>query len=276
MMDLPYPFLYPSYSSISFSWSLILTFPPRISVWPRNLLGFLSPPDYQILFLLYYFLVLPLSLSSDPARSREDQYTLDYWPLHTANGKEYMILSTNGTGETSRGIRARQCAFWNKYLPQLIKDGSYILTIHHIAFVYFPSTQSSVSCDPFIWVLFVPLFKSIYACIEWVPNAFQFYISCFMFPLSLSTSAPLWTTWTNGTILFCWQITKTTHSLIFIRGFPIELEKWNGSTYPVLKHMQCLKDHPVVRAQRIQVIFSYRPELKWLWFYYSSSLWLDF
>lgn len=42
-----------------------------------------------------------------------------YWPVHTAYGREYLTLDVN-TSETGRGPRLKQCAFWKKYLPQLI------------------------------------------------------------------------------------------------------------------------------------------------------------
>lgn len=41
------------------------------------------------------------------------------WPEHTATKKEYLTLDTNTT-EIGYGPRVRQCAFWKKYLPQLL------------------------------------------------------------------------------------------------------------------------------------------------------------
>lgn len=41
------------------------------------------------------------------------------WPQHTAEKKDYLTLDTNST-EIGYGIRAKQCAFWKKYIPQLL------------------------------------------------------------------------------------------------------------------------------------------------------------
>lgn len=41
------------------------------------------------------------------------------WPLHTAQGRQYIELGMN-TSFVGRGPRLRQCAFWKKYLPQLM------------------------------------------------------------------------------------------------------------------------------------------------------------
>jgi acetylcholinesterase len=44
---------------------------------------------------------------------------LPQWPLHTAQGRQYIELGMN-TSFIGRGPRLRQCAFWKKYLPQLM------------------------------------------------------------------------------------------------------------------------------------------------------------
>ncbi|CRK91881.1 CLUMA_CG005501, isoform A [Clunio marinus] len=44
---------------------------------------------------------------------------LPEWPLHTAQGRQYLELGMN-TSFIGRGPRLRQCAFWKKYLPQLM------------------------------------------------------------------------------------------------------------------------------------------------------------
>lgn len=44
---------------------------------------------------------------------------LPEWPLHTAPGRQYIELGMN-TSFIGRGPRLRQCAFWKKYLPQLM------------------------------------------------------------------------------------------------------------------------------------------------------------
>lgn len=45
------------------------------------------------------------------------------WPKHTAANKEYLTLDVNNT-EVGYGIRVRQCAFWKKYIPQLLASTS--------------------------------------------------------------------------------------------------------------------------------------------------------
>ncbi|ODN05788.1 Acetylcholinesterase [Orchesella cincta] len=46
-----------------------------------------------------------------------------YWPVHTAYGREFLELSVNATNAVNvgRGPRLKQCAFWKKYLPQLVQ-----------------------------------------------------------------------------------------------------------------------------------------------------------
>uniref|UniRef100_U5EXG0 Carboxylic ester hydrolase n=1 Tax=Corethrella appendiculata TaxID=1370023 RepID=U5EXG0_9DIPT len=41
------------------------------------------------------------------------------WPKHSAHGRHYLELGLNTT-YIGRGPRLRQCAFWKKYLPQLV------------------------------------------------------------------------------------------------------------------------------------------------------------
>lgn len=60
-------------------------------------------------------------LNRNPSITSEGQWTQTYWPLHTAHGKEYLTLATNGS-EIGRGPRTKQCAFWQNYLPQLMKE----------------------------------------------------------------------------------------------------------------------------------------------------------
>jgi len=53
--------------------------------------------------------------------SGDGSWSQIFWPVHTAHGKEYLTLAVNST-EIGRGPRTKQCAFWQKYLPQLMKD----------------------------------------------------------------------------------------------------------------------------------------------------------
>ncbi|XP_035782837.1 acetylcholinesterase-like isoform X2 [Anopheles albimanus] len=52
--------------------------------------------------------------NSSPASS-----DIPEWPKHTAQGRHYLELGMN-TSFVGRGPRLRQCAFWKKYLPQLV------------------------------------------------------------------------------------------------------------------------------------------------------------
>ncbi|CAH0557610.1 unnamed protein product [Brassicogethes aeneus] len=56
--------------------------------------------------------------TGNPSLSSNGVWTPTFWPLHTAYGREYLILDVNTTA-TGRGPRLKQCAFWKKYLPQL-------------------------------------------------------------------------------------------------------------------------------------------------------------
>lgn len=53
--------------------------------------------------------------------SEDGTWTSTYWPVHTAYGKEYLTLDVNST-TTGRGPRLKECAFWKKYLPQLVQS----------------------------------------------------------------------------------------------------------------------------------------------------------
>ncbi|CAG2107199.1 unnamed protein product [Medioppia subpectinata] len=61
--------------------------------------------------------------TGNPSISMNGQWSHTYWPIHTVHGKEYLTLAINNT-EIGRGPRAKQCAFWQQYLPQLIKDSN--------------------------------------------------------------------------------------------------------------------------------------------------------
>ncbi|XP_034943568.1 acetylcholinesterase-like [Chelonus insularis] len=57
--------------------------------------------------------------TGDPNMGDDGSWADAFWPQHTAANQEYLTLDTNVT-EIGQGIRTRQCAFWKKYLPQLI------------------------------------------------------------------------------------------------------------------------------------------------------------
>ena len=64
------------------------------------------------------FLICGL-LFRNPSMSEDGTWTDVYWPVHTPFGREYLTLAINNTS-TGRGPRLKQCAFWKKYLPQLV------------------------------------------------------------------------------------------------------------------------------------------------------------
>ncbi|KAL1140823.1 hypothetical protein AAG570_000751 [Ranatra chinensis] len=57
--------------------------------------------------------------TGNPSLSSDGSWTSTYWPVHTAYGREFLTLDINSTA-TGRGPRLKQCAFWKKYLPQLV------------------------------------------------------------------------------------------------------------------------------------------------------------
>lgn len=76
------------------------------------------------------------SCSRNPSLGADGQWTSLYWPVHTAHQKEHLILRgdlvapglANSSLAIGRGHRVKQCAFWQKYLPQLLKDTCEYLT----------------------------------------------------------------------------------------------------------------------------------------------------
>lgn len=62
-------------------------------------------------------LINPFLFDRNPNPGLIDE--LPEWPLHTAPGRQYIELGMN-TSFIGRGPRLRQCAFWKKYLPQLM------------------------------------------------------------------------------------------------------------------------------------------------------------
>ncbi|XP_064639370.1 acetylcholinesterase-like isoform X2 [Lineus longissimus] len=63
--------------------------------------------------------------TGDPNRS-PGLPSLNEWPLHTYEGREYLELNTKLMNEPDKskavgyGPRAQECAFWQEYLPQLV------------------------------------------------------------------------------------------------------------------------------------------------------------
>ena len=62
-----------------------------------------------------------ITLYSNPNPGLIDD--LPEWPIHTAQSRQYLELSMNSS-HIGHGPRLRQCAFWKKYLPELIRQTS--------------------------------------------------------------------------------------------------------------------------------------------------------
>lgn len=58
--------------------------------------------------------------TGNPSRGTGGEWEPIYWPVHTPYAKEYLTLAVNSS-IIGRGPRAKQCAFWKEYLPQLVK-----------------------------------------------------------------------------------------------------------------------------------------------------------
>lgn len=64
--------------------------------------------------------------TGNPSLSSDGSWASVYWPQHTTYGREFLTLDINSTA-IGQGPRLRQCAFWKKYLPQLISTTSYLV-----------------------------------------------------------------------------------------------------------------------------------------------------
>lgn len=87
------------------------------------------------LYVIEYFFSF-LFIYRDPNVGDSTSWTLPHWPTHTAAKKEYLTLETNNS-DVGYGIRTRQCAFWKRYLPQLLADTcKYIPDIYYYYYYY--------------------------------------------------------------------------------------------------------------------------------------------
>ncbi|OWA49932.1 Acetylcholinesterase [Hypsibius exemplaris] len=57
--------------------------------------------------------------TGNPSLTKEGGYSKHSWPVYTLHGKEHLMLNTKDP-VIKRGVRATQCAFWKKYMPQLM------------------------------------------------------------------------------------------------------------------------------------------------------------
>nr|XP_046910537.1 acetylcholinesterase-like [Dermatophagoides farinae] len=58
--------------------------------------------------------------TGNPTMDENGIWSQLHWPLYTAYKKEYLTFSTNYS--IGQGIRTKQCAFWQTYLPQLMDN----------------------------------------------------------------------------------------------------------------------------------------------------------
>lgn len=58
-----------------------------------------------------------------------------HWPAHTAMHREYLSLDVNSSS-VGYGVRVKECAFWQKHLPQLMAATSKfdinIIYVNHV------------------------------------------------------------------------------------------------------------------------------------------------
>lgn len=65
----------------------------------------------------------------NPNKFPNGSWTKVYWPVHSALNREYLTLNLHNKSR-GNGFRARKCAFWNYYLPNLL--GEYNSSIENI------------------------------------------------------------------------------------------------------------------------------------------------
>ena len=69
---------------------------------------------------------IPLSSSRDPNRA-PGRRSLNEWPMHSPHRKQFLELNVNYLHQADksraigRGPRAKECAFWKEYLPELVR-----------------------------------------------------------------------------------------------------------------------------------------------------------
>ncbi|KAI8486402.1 hypothetical protein Bbelb_359010 [Branchiostoma belcheri] len=59
--------------------------------------------------------------TGNPNKRTADDPTEDIWRPYTEEGREYMVLDTDGTRMLS-GPKSKQCAFWDRYMPSLQQE----------------------------------------------------------------------------------------------------------------------------------------------------------
>ncbi|RWS25045.1 Acetylcholinesterase-like protein, partial [Leptotrombidium deliense] len=60
--------------------------------------------------------------TGNPNKSKDGTMTSVFWPEHLPHEREYLTLAANKTMVIGNGPRSKQCAFWQKFLPKLIKE----------------------------------------------------------------------------------------------------------------------------------------------------------
>ncbi|XP_078679319.1 cholinesterase 1 [Branchiostoma floridae x Branchiostoma belcheri] len=59
--------------------------------------------------------------TGNPNKRTADDPTEDIWRPYTEEGREYMVLDTDGT-RMLNGPKSKQCAFWDRYMPSLQQE----------------------------------------------------------------------------------------------------------------------------------------------------------
>lgn len=65
--------------------------------------------------------------TGNPSLSADRTWTDTYWPLHTPLKRETLVLNSNSS-TVIEGLRVKKCAFWRKFLPQLVQEPRPALT----------------------------------------------------------------------------------------------------------------------------------------------------
>ncbi|XP_076332894.1 acetylcholinesterase-like [Tachypleus tridentatus] len=92
-----------------------------------------------------------------PSQGPGEKWEKIYWPVYTPYAREYLTLDLN-SNKTGRGPRAEYCAFWQQYLPQLVKA-----TSPHVNPIRECNSSSAISwnisASAVIWLLVVAVIQ---------------------------------------------------------------------------------------------------------------------
>ncbi|GAU90208.1 hypothetical protein RvY_02659-2 [Ramazzottius varieornatus] len=96
--------------------------------------------------------------TGNPSLTKEGGYSKHSWPVYTLHGKEHLMLNVKDPA-IGRGPRATQCAFWKKYMPQLMS------MTERCARRYPPGSRSSTTSLPS--VLFLRILLTAFVSVIW-------------------------------------------------------------------------------------------------------------